>query len=112
MRFTESEFEAQLPLRKSNDEPLWYGPLINGGELCYKIDMGDPNVMIWVRSTLDPASGRPSPSKEKIICYLVDVDDNPVSDTMVYTNRDGAWSDGLWSCLSELRQRRMENESR
>jgi hypothetical protein len=101
-------FESILPTGKVTGKKLW-SRRENYGEWEYLIDMGDPEVFIRVRSSVQTATDMSAETGEDSIrAWLVHVRPDgefPISEKVTrWTTRQAGWEDRLWKIFSLLRE--------
>lgn len=107
-------FESVLPKRISDDKPLWERedvPALNGGEVTYRIRMGDPQgVHIRLRSSINASTGLSDPTGQNSIrMWLADDHNRPLGHKIdEYTTRLPGWEKRMWSKFNKLRNLRRE----
>lgn len=106
--FNRAYFEHEfLPRRKSNNEPLWTC-FPKDGELCYLIEMGDEQVAIYLRSSINSITMESElTGQDSFRVWLVEKDtpDQPLSISYMVTRKSG-WQKRLYAKFSELRELR------
>lgn len=109
--FTQAEFEAALPKRKSDGSPLWESS-VEFGEVVYKIKFDDPNgCYIKIRSSINPVLGVSDESGEDSIrVNLFDASDKPLVTKAAlparYITRLPGWDKRIWDALRWMRAAR------
>lgn len=106
--FDREYFESVLPVGKKTGKLLWRRDAV-GGEWQYIIDMGDPEVFICVRSSVDSGTDMSaSTGQDSIRAWLLhrrDDGDYPLSVKVTkWTTRQAGWESRLWDILSQLRE--------
>lgn len=95
-KFTQQEFEAELPVHNKTGEKLWEHFGFSQGEHCYIVKTINPNFFIFIRSSIDGLGKAGDTGENSIRVYLTDRQGNSLSNkSECYITRVRGWQGRL-----------------
>ena len=94
-QFTKEQFEAALPINKTNGRQLWFYKGFIDGEHVYSVPVDSVSVIL-IRSSINESGRAAATGKDSIRCFLLDNNNNPLgSKVSKWVTRVPGWGERM-----------------